>query len=771
MNVKYTLFFHGLCLTIACIVQLRAQTLDPITAFAAAPKILELSPAQGIYTANSYLEILEDSSGALTFADVRSIRYNQAFRPFTGTRDPNFGYTPSVYWARLRVRVSAWESKHQAHNNWFLSVEYPHLDNTQLFVPSVPQAEADTIPVQNDSIHYEMLQSGDMFPFSMRALEYRIPNFRLPEQGNWAYIVYLRIQSQSSISFPIMIRSTDAMNSHISNEQFVLGMFYGILMIMVCYNALMYFFLRDISYWYYVLYIIAYGMFLLDWSGLSLQYFWPDSPIWHNYSMPLFIALSALITMRFTKVYLELPRLMPKTHLVLSWFEVYFVAGVALAFILPYAQAVKMLYAGIIITIPCVVVVSFIIMRKGYRPARYFFIGWILFLSSIIMTIIGVLNIFPTGLFMTYGLQIGSALEIFTLSMGLADRIAIMNKEKKKAQQEMLEFQEAMIETLRHSEQGLERKVRERTAELSDANEEIQRQMEIQTQQAWEIELANNALQEQNLEFEAMHKRAQRLLEEVNASIKYAERIQRAMLPSEARLNKILPDHFVFFQPRSVVSGDFYWCARGTGERYYVAAVDCTGHGVPGAFMSLIGNALLNEIVRRKPEAKPDEILKEMNIGVRRLLRQRETSNQDGMDMCLCAIDRLQGIVEYSGAKNPLYVWFEAVNGGAGRLEEYKATRLSVGGKERPDIHFELQTIDISAYAIGAVTLYLSTDGYKDQCNAARKKYLASRMKEQLAEISPNPLVECCVQLRDTFEAWRGEEEQMDDVLVVGVRI
>ncbi|MBD1209625.1 MAG: SpoIIE family protein phosphatase, partial [Ignavibacteria bacterium] len=256
----------------------------------------------------------------------------------------------------------------------------------------------------------------------------------------------------------------------------------------------------------------------------------------------------------------------------------------------------------------------------------------------------------------------------------------------------------------------------------------------------------------------------QRLLTNVNDSIRYAKRIQDAMLPSTETLNRLLPEHFIFFRPKDVVSGDFYWCKE-VGGKVFVAAVDCTGHGVPGAFMSLIGNSLLNDITSRLAEPHPDEILRELHYDLQTLLKQRETANNDGMDICLCMIDVQKRRIEFAGAMNPLYAVVD------GTLQEWKGTAEELGGQEERHPTFTRHKLDLSDVPEGATMLYLTTDGYKDQFDQMQRRFMPKRLRPLLQEISVKSLDEQPRLLGEAIDAHRGGMLQVDDILVVGVRL
>jgi PAS domain S-box-containing protein len=258
------------------------------------------------------------------------------------------------------------------------------------------------------------------------------------------------------------------------------------------------------------------------------------------------------------------------------------------------------------------------------------------------------------------------------------------------------------------------------------------------------------------------------------ASITYAQRIQEAMLPSEEKIRSMLPESFVLFRPRDIVSGDFYWLSvltddHGKTEKVIIAAVDCTGHGVSGAFMSLLGINLLNEIVNVRSITQPDLILNELHKGIRQTLRQDETNTNDGMDMALCAIDLENSILEFAGAQNPL---FYVQNGQAHFI---KGDVMPIGGQQRETERlFTKHTIKLAdEQGLRIPTaFYLYSDGYHDQFGEENSKKFGSRkLREFLFQIHHQSALAQKHLLQQTFEQWKGSTNQIDDVLVIGARI
>ncbi|MFC2081140.1 SpoIIE family protein phosphatase [Bacteroidota bacterium] len=253
--------------------------------------------------------------------------------------------------------------------------------------------------------------------------------------------------------------------------------------------------------------------------------------------------------------------------------------------------------------------------------------------------------------------------------------------------------------------------------------------------------------------------------QDIMASIQYAEKIQRALLPPEDDLGKLDLDGFILFLPRDVVSGDFYWLAKHDGKIITVAA-DCTGHGVPGAFMSMLGVAFLNNIVGAQGIVKASDILNELRAEVIAALKQKghEGEQKDGMDLALHVIDYEKMTIEFAGANNPLILIRN------NELIQVKADRMPIGIHERADQSFENQLME----AHKGDVLYTFSDGFQDQFGGPNnKKFMIKKMKELLLEIHQKPMEEQKEILERTFNDWivPYNTEQIDDVIVIGVRI
>lgn len=318
---------------------------------------------------------------------------------------------------------------------------------------------------------------------------------------------------------------------------------------------------------------------------------------------------------------------------------------------------------------------------------------------------------------------------------------------------------------LQTSKKTLEQVVKTRTKEIIKQKEEIEKQKKL--------------VEEKN--------------KNITDSINYAKLIQEAILPSERYIKHLLGDSFIIYKPKDIVSGDFYWIFKGTGDwvrgtkvgnqHIIIAACDCTGHGVPGAFMSIIGHDQLDQAVKQKWIIKPSEILDELNKGVRNRLSGVLTSAKsglkystvmDGMDIALCSIDFDNKDLQFAGAYNPIYIIRKkhtptSLDSGDYELIEIKGDRFPIGiFPEKESNKFTNHKIKLKKDD----TIYLFSDGFVDQFGGPKnKKFMRSRFMQMLLDIQHLSMEDQQKAINKTFEQWKGDNEQVDDVLVIGLRV
>ncbi len=289
-------------------------------------------------------------------------------------------------------------------------------------------------------------------------------------------------------------------------------------------------------------------------------------------------------------------------------------------------------------------------------------------------------------------------------------------------------------------------KLKEQEREIRQINEELRRQRDTLQEQKEQIELQNKLIKD---------------------SIRYAQTIQSAILPPLSLLRKYF-DVFVIYKPRDIVSGDFYWFARTGENQYFIAVVDCTGHGVPGAFMSLIASRMLSEIVLERGLRSPQEILDELNNTVIETLNQRTSDNNDGMDVCLVRVDEDKEYKEYNitfgGAKRPLFYYRRS----EGEVKMLKGDRKPIGGKRalQSPVRFTNKYLTLGPDDI----IYLTTDGMIDQNNPKRKRFGTPRFLDLLNEVKDFDLEKQQDYIEKVLRDFMGDQPQRDDITIMGVK-
>jgi len=279
--------------------------------------------------------------------------------------------------------------------------------------------------------------------------------------------------------------------------------------------------------------------------------------------------------------------------------------------------------------------------------------------------------------------------------------------------------------------------------------------------QKMEVELKNEEVTHQKELVEEKQK-------EIIDSINYAKRIQQAVLTGEDVWKKVSKEHFILFKPKDIVSGDFYWAYNTPNNRSIFALADCTGHGVPGGFMSMLGNSFLNEIVVENKIFKADEILNKLRAKIISALEQKGgTQQKDGMDISLCVWNKLDNTLEFAGANNPL--WLVRKNENAvTELVEVKADKMPIGTYLENEVPFSSTIIQLQKGDI----IFLSTDGYPDQFGGPKgKKYKYKPLIDSLIRNSNLSMEEQKASLEIAFNDWKHHHEQVDDVSLIGVRV
>ena len=274
-----------------------------------------------------------------------------------------------------------------------------------------------------------------------------------------------------------------------------------------------------------------------------------------------------------------------------------------------------------------------------------------------------------------------------------------------------------------------------------------------------ELKTTQDAIEKQNIELGIKNNM-------ITASIQAAVTIQNVILPSKHKLNAIFPDNFIIYRPKDIVSGDFFWVFEDREKNIKIASVvDCTGHGVPGAFMSLVGADILSDTIEIKGERSPAKILTALNYNIRKKLNQASGKSNEGMDLVICAFEKqTNGTVkmDFASAKGKMYLVIE------NEFHELKGDRKAIGGKFSEDyLTFSKQTVVLKPGSM----LYLFSDGFIDQANRKRKSFSSTKFKALIAQHYNKPLAEQKKIFEDALERHQGKEVQRDDITVLGLKI
>lgn len=645
--------------------------------------------------------IFEDESGILKFDQIK----NKPFYPAESTYPMNSNLKSS-YWVKYRIKGNP-----KTARNWIMEVFDLHIDTLEFYQPQ-------------ENGGFKKFIAGEVFPFKERT--YKHINFVFDLQADYSGTrdYYVKVHSRKPAGLIFQIRSTNYFSFYAVNEYYLLGIFYGILIIMALYNLLLYFSIREPVYLFYVAYVLCIGFNLLLEDGTGFAYYWPDHPGFTDAAQfiarLLLVASFTLYSKQFLHVSTSLPQVNKFLNIAIGLYAVYYISSK----IFHFQFLNDLFYIGFYIAI--YLIGLYVWLRKNYKPARYFLLGYTAVFFSVVIVWLrdrGVIQTNPDNDFailLVYALNIGTVFEIVILSLALGDQIRFMKVEREKAQERViLQLQEN--ERLKDKvNRELEEKVVERTKELNEKNKNI-------------ID-----------------------------SINYAQRIQHAILPKEDVLAEVLKDYLLVYKPKDIVSGDFYW-ARQKGDLLFVSAVDCTGHGVPGAIMSIMAHNLLNYAVDEMDLTDPGKILEAMDQKLHERIQLDPDSFDDqfGMDLSLCVLNKNNNILSYAGAFNSVYI----IN--SGEIMEITANRYPVGHYffEPDNKVFDSQSVQLQPES----RVFLFSDGFADQFGGPlNEKFMTPNFKELLSTTSSMTLKDQTLEINEAFEKWKGDNHQLDDVLVIG---
>lgn len=354
------------------------------------------------------MQVYEDVDGHASIAQVSAPGFARRFRPHS--EDVlNAGYSTSVFWLKVELRPIA--PPGAAPRPWLLELAYPPLDHLELYLP-------------DSSGNYRLARrTGDALPYASRQIRQNNYLFELPLPPGQVTTVYLRLHSQGSLQAPLTLWSTEAYLEAQPTRLYVLGMIYGVLLVMLVYNLFIYLSVRDVSYLYYILYIASFGFYQVSVNGAGVAYLWPDSPWWANASTPLFIGAAGLFGCQFARHFLRLGSISLGFDRLLQALMLGGALVMVLAVTMPYGFALRVATALALLFTVSIFSAGLYAWWNGLRVARWFIIAWTAFLLGGLVNTLMVLGYLPNVFITMYASQLGSALEVALLSLALADRI------------------------------------------------------------------------------------------------------------------------------------------------------------------------------------------------------------------------------------------------------------------------------------------------------------------------------------------------------------
>ncbi len=386
-----------------------------------------------VYPLGLHLSYFEDRDGRQSLDEVRS---GDACHPFTPSQDavPNFSFTSSPYWFQFDLTNESSTVK-----NWLLESQYPLLDRINVYLV-YPDGRVLT------------RRGGDKLPFEKREIKHRNVMFDVPLAMGESVRVFVKVRTESSMQLPLVLRSPDSLFTKDHDEQYVLGIYYGILVALLLYNLLVFTATRDINYLYFVWYVGAWTLFQLSLNGLAFEYLWPESPNWGNKATPFFIGMAGLGMIQFARRLLHTKKNLPKFDKPLRYTAGLCVMMMLLSLFAGYTIAIKVATAGALVVAVLVVSTGAWSLIKGFRQARYFMLAWTSLMVGVVLYVLKTFGVLPTNIITEYSMQIGSAVEVILLSFALADRMRLLKEENARMQRE--------------AATTLENRVQERTREL-----------------------------------------------------------------------------------------------------------------------------------------------------------------------------------------------------------------------------------------------------------------------------------------------------------------
>ncbi|HAS40761.1 MAG TPA: hypothetical protein DCS93_09795 [Microscillaceae bacterium] len=715
---------------------------------------------------NRYLKVYEDTSNALTFKEIASQSFQKNFVPHA--KYPKKFQYKYTYWGKITLQNNI-----SFKDDWIL-----HIGGRNSVVEVfIPQKNGQTI----------VQKTGVMVPVSQKSINEAILSLmalHLPYQVTQTIYLKITVSDRRAPKFDLELFDLQNYNDELRWESLFQGLFQGVFWIMILYNLVIYFTTRDRTYIFYSSYMFFISFYFLYFHGFIREYFIPEHPEIDNFLWIIAVSMMSALYYGFMRVFLHTRDIIPRVDPLVRFYIGFRLVLIPIELIyyaispnFPLMNTISLISGGVDAVFSLYLFI--VLYRTGSVTARYFILGAL----SLNLAVIGGVFLYSYSRFV-YSLvyQGGASLEVLLFSLGLGYKIRATEQEKRRAQSDLIEQLHQNERLQREHTQELENKVLERTAKVQQQKEEILTQAE-------NLKEAVEQLNVKNVELEQTNKH-------ITDSINYARRIQQALLCDQSEVVRNFKEAFVFLSPKDIVSGDFYWFnedifaykneplgsqtmappiyeedednAKRLHPRVKVLiAADGTGHGVPGAFMTVMGQNLLDEIILNQKITEPSQILYELDYRLTKTLQNTKTDHQkqinDGMDVAILALDEVARKVYFSGAKNPF--WYVR----DGQIHQVKGSKFPIGSRQyRTSKVFETFTMDMQE----GDRYYIFTDGFQDQFGGTSgRKYMRKYFRNFLLEISKEPMTTQKQLLETELRDWQGDNQQTDDILIMGVRV
>ncbi|MDX2470495.1 MAG: 7TM diverse intracellular signaling domain-containing protein [SAR324 cluster bacterium] len=635
-----------------------------------------------------------DPKKGLSFQEIQSL---QAQGKFTLSQKeiPNFGFSDARIWLYFEVDLT------KAYgDSWLMEFAYPLIDHLHYYH-------------QTGDHKFSSFKTGDSLLFTERAFLNKHFVFPFPNGELKKHRFFVSLEGRDTLEAPIYFWELEDFYRVDHNLQMIMGAYFGLMSVMMVYNLILFYLIRENVYLYYVAYILSFTAFTLTLTGYGFEYLWPNFPVWAKNSRPIFIGFNVIFIGLFTSDFLETEKKLPKLYKTMQILMV----SALLSSVLGLFGFFKISITWAVLTAaPAAgIVFSTALYRffQGYYPARLFIAGWSFFLIGIFVYCLKAVGILQPTFFVRYGMQLGTVIEVVLLATALAERINIMKKEREVAYVQLGKYNETLAA-----------QVAVRTKNLNEA------------------------------------------LINIKDSFEYAKGIQSALLPSKAMMEETFSDYFVLWKPKEQVGGDIYLMEK-FENGCLVALFDCTGHGVSGAMMTMIAKSGFSHAIHRGYQNNPALILKELNNYIKTALKQDHKAtyieSDDGLEGGVCWFDFKAKKLTFAGARFPL------VSIANGQMTFLQGDRQAVGYRRCDrDFDFTSHSLDLNS----GDRFYLFSDGITEQAGGDKGLPFGKKRLNAILEANKGETLSYLHQvLLNEFFEYLGEESQRDDLSVVGMQV